>query len=310
MSLLISVITINLNNIDGLKRTVESLISQGSKSFEWVFIDGISTDGSCEYVKDLATSGQLKFPNKIISERDSGIYDAMNKGIINSEGSYLLFLNSGDCFRTNQSLEKFEYEYEIEKNLAFYSFAIELEGYGVKVTYPKMLREEFFWNSSLCHQSTFIKKTVFNNLGLYNTNYSIIADRYHFIVGIFKRGYRYKIINDFQMVIFNGDGISSTQFDLRIVERDMMFTEIFGSFTVRNLKELGYYRSLEQNRLIWQLMLTTIKCKNLLLARPKTFLKILKKIILKDNPKERNFIQRGIVCFIQKKLKKKKIEVL
>ena len=309
MSKLISIITVNLNNLHGLKKTVESLVGQGSENFEWVFVDGVSADGSWEYVQEMANSGQFQFPIKLTSEKDSGIYDAMNKGIMRSEGEYILFLNSGDSFRTNYSLQKFEEEYELEKDLAFYSFAIELEGYGVQVTYPTELREEFFWNSSLCHQSTFIHKSVFENLGLYNTNYRIIADRYHFIEGIFKHGYRYKIINEFHLVIFNGDGISSTQYALRVAEIERMFTEIFGPFVVRNLIELGYYKSLEKNRLIWRGMLALIRWKSSIVVGVERVVQFFKKLIVGNSPQNRNAIQRGIVGLVQNFVKKKKIKI-
>lgn len=87
----LSIITVNLNNKDGLQKTIESVISQTCKDFEWIIIDGGSVDGSKDIIE--------KYSKEIdywVSESDQGIYHAMNKGILRSHGEYLLFLNSGD----------------------------------------------------------------------------------------------------------------------------------------------------------------------------------------------------------------------
>src|SRR5687768_15687660 len=96
----ISVITINLNNQIGLRKTLESVVNQTSESFEYIVVDGSSTDGSVEVLN--------KYKDRIAhlrSEKDTGIYHAMNKGIKLAKGEYLLFLNSGDWLADNRSLE-------------------------------------------------------------------------------------------------------------------------------------------------------------------------------------------------------------
>ena len=87
----LSIITINYNNRDGLQKTIESVVSQSFKDFEWIVIDGGSNDGSRELIERYAESISYW-----VSEPDKGIYNAMNKGIKASNGDYLLFLNSGD----------------------------------------------------------------------------------------------------------------------------------------------------------------------------------------------------------------------
>ena len=87
----LSVITINFNNAIGLEKTIKSVIEQKFTDFEFVIIDGDSSDGSKEIIK--------KYSNKIsywVSEKDKGIYNAQNKGIERAIGEYCLFLNSGD----------------------------------------------------------------------------------------------------------------------------------------------------------------------------------------------------------------------
>ena len=92
----LSVITINFNNRDGLRKTIESVVKQTYKDFEYIIIDGGSTDGSVDVIKEYA--------DKIdywVSEPDKGIYNAMNKGIDVAKGEYCIFMNSGDVFFSN-----------------------------------------------------------------------------------------------------------------------------------------------------------------------------------------------------------------
>ena len=109
----LSIITINRNNADGLRQTMESVLSQKcAKPFEYIIIDGASTDGSVDVIKEFLS--KKKYASKIsywVSEKDSGIYNAMNKGIAHSNGVLVGILNSGDTFKENA----FENLYELNK---------------------------------------------------------------------------------------------------------------------------------------------------------------------------------------------------
>ena len=91
--MLVSVITINYNNCRGLHQTILSVVHQEYQNFEFIVIDGGSTDGSLDVIKDY--SENITF---WVSEKDRGIYHAMNKGVAQAHGDYCLFMNSGDCF--------------------------------------------------------------------------------------------------------------------------------------------------------------------------------------------------------------------
>ena len=96
----LSIITVNLNNKAGLQKTIESVFSQTFTDYEYLVIDGGSEDGSKELIK--------KYENKFVywvSEKDKGIFNAMNKGILKASGEYLLFLNSGDYFYDSAVLD-------------------------------------------------------------------------------------------------------------------------------------------------------------------------------------------------------------
>ena len=95
-----SIITINYNNADGLDHTIESVISQSCADYEFIIIDGGSTDNSIDVIR--------KSEDKIdywVSEKDAGIYNAMNKGASCAHGDYCIFMNSGDCFYNRAVLE-------------------------------------------------------------------------------------------------------------------------------------------------------------------------------------------------------------
>ncbi|HEA8822337.1 TPA: glycosyltransferase, partial [Escherichia coli] len=91
----ITVITINYNNAEGLSKTIASVEKQTNKEFEYLIIDGGSEDNSIEHAKKSVIC------TKIISEKDNGIYDAMNKGASLAKGEYIIFTNSGDELRKN-----------------------------------------------------------------------------------------------------------------------------------------------------------------------------------------------------------------
>ena len=97
----LSIITINYNNKAGLDKTILSVIDQTDKSFEFLVIDGGSDDGSKELIKKY--SKEIAYS---VSEKDHGIYNAQNKGVLKATGDYCLFLNSGDCLESNDTLKK------------------------------------------------------------------------------------------------------------------------------------------------------------------------------------------------------------
>lgn len=97
-----SIITINLNNSVGLKKTAESIVSQSCRDYEWIVIDGGSTDGSMDVI-----NSYFNIIAYSVSEPDQGIYNAMNKGVEASNGDYLIFLNSGDCLYNKDVLADF-----------------------------------------------------------------------------------------------------------------------------------------------------------------------------------------------------------
>ena len=169
----LSVITINYNNLQGLADTIKSVESQSVRDFEWIVVDGASTDGSRALIEkhsDNITSW--------VSEPDSGIYNAMNKGIRMSSGEYLLFLNSGDMFADDQVVAKVLSELTGEDFI--FGNIYHSDKLGVKAFNEKYIngRDMAFMltTSSLPHQSTFIHRSVFERYGFYREDLRIVSD--------------------------------------------------------------------------------------------------------------------------------------
>lgn len=200
----ISIITINLNNRAGLEKTINSVLNQTFTNFEYIIIDGNSIDGSRDIL--LSVSNKLAY---WISEPDLGIYNAMNKGIIRSEGEYLLFLNSGDCFHNNEVLEKiFTNDQGSFDIITGDLYQIYPNGKKIYSEMPERITAKYLYNNFLSHPSTFIKKAVFLKHGLFDESYKIAGDHAFFVKIFFMDSINYChkkiVISDYTM-----DGISS-----------------------------------------------------------------------------------------------------
>ena len=165
----LSIITINYNNLEGLKRTYESVVSQTCQDFEWIIIDGGSTDGSKEFIEE----HQAQFAYWC-SEPDKGIYNAMNKGIVKATGEYLNFMNSGDCFYDEHTLEKV-FSQELMADLVYGDWIrVYPDHEEYKAAPPKAFYATVFFDN-VCHQAMFIKCNVLRQRG-YDDNMYILAD--------------------------------------------------------------------------------------------------------------------------------------
>jgi glycosyltransferase involved in cell wall biosynthesis len=171
MSPILSIITINLNNVSGLVKTILSVRNQTFKNFEYLIIDGKSTDGSLEVIRE--NSDLLAF---WISEQDTGVYQAMNKGIKKACGDYLLFLNSGDFLFDDTVLQKVFSE-KHSKDIIACGVNIVKNNKTMTTTLPdKPITFSSLYLKGLNHQSTFIKKDLFDKLGLYDEEFVYHGD--------------------------------------------------------------------------------------------------------------------------------------
>lgn len=213
----LSIITINYNNLEGLKKTAESVLSQTWRDFEWIIVDGGSTDGSKEYIESLArslsegtaidgvqwsvdrfslpgfTASDMKgvfeestsFASSPMvsnhsqrmlwcSEPDSGVYNAMNKGIVKASGEYLNFMNSGDCFCENSTLDKV-FRQGCDADVLFGDWFIQFSDYSELKKFDIASGIYSLYVNNICHQAMFIRTLILKNKG-YDESFSMLAD--------------------------------------------------------------------------------------------------------------------------------------
>ena len=221
----LSIITINYNNLEGLKKTVESVINQSWKEFEFIVIDGGSTDGSAAYIES-----QSKNIDYWVSEADKGIYNAMNKGIAKATGEYLLFLNSGDHLYNNEVIKENLQDFK-DHDLIYFNVHILGETISEILKHPDKLRFSDFFLNGLNHQSVLIKKELFETVGLYDENLKIVSDWKFFILALFVYNCSYININK-TLSTYYIDGISSQLKEDHLNERKQVLSEYFGAFTL------------------------------------------------------------------------------
>jgi glycosyltransferase involved in cell wall biosynthesis len=242
----LSIITINFNDKVGLEKTFESVLNQTFRHFEYIVIDGGSSDGSKEVIE--------KHQDNIsywVSEKDNGIYNAMNKGIRAATGEFVIFMNSGDVFQNEKVLAEVENELTSEFDI-YYGDCYRVKGDRCKRwSFPDHLSFSYFYSSSLSHQSTFIRRSLFHNLFLYNEDFRIVSDWEFFIYAICKANVPYKHLN---AVISNFDftGISSNKKNEKIDkgERELVLQKHFPMF-VEDYKGLGKFHSKRMQQVIY-----------------------------------------------------------
>lgn len=197
----LSIITINYNNTSGLKRTMQIVFDQTFQDYEYIIIDGDSNDGSVDIIKENETN--LSY---WISEKDSGIFNAMNKGIKVSKGKYLLFLNSGDVLTSKFALGEFINHPFFKGHIIYGDYKFDK---GEKI-YPDVLYPAYFMKTSLPHQSTFFKRDVFKEMGLYDEKYKIGADRAYYIKCYLSEKFKFQHVPYF-LTHFDLSGVSNSK---------------------------------------------------------------------------------------------------
>lgn len=216
--MLFSIITVTRNHRDGLKRTAASVTAQTFRDFEWIVIDGASTDGT---IDDFAA-----YPAQIVSEADLGPYDAMNKGVDRARGDYLIFMNAGDVFAYNDSLQKIAHA---TRNSPDFIYGDALEIVDEKpVLKPARSHEKIPRGMFTHHQAMIYKRAAIGSLR-YDLNYKIAAD-YDFTLRFLLQRPTVSYLNQ-PLCIFESGGLSqlnaglgrSEQFKIRSMAKSSTF---------------------------------------------------------------------------------------
>jgi len=270
----LSIITINYNNLEGLKKTAESVLSQTWRDFEWIIVDGGSTDGSTEYVEELAkilsqetlslqgSDGDgLPWPTERFfmpgftvedlkkvgnpqpttlysqpslfwcSEPDKGIYNAMNKGIVQASGEYLNFMNSGDRFFEKDSISKVFQDITCSVDI-IYGNCEYVDNYHSVIKAPtERLSLVWLFDSTIFHQASFIKASLLK-CG-YDEKYKIISDWKQWVVWFLEgKDFLYK---DMCIASFDVNGISNTDSKLVDRERELIWKELLPEVVITEI---------------------------------------------------------------------------
>ena len=227
----LSVITINYNNKVGLEKTIKSVICQTFKDFEYIIIDGGSTDGSVDVIK--------KYEDNInywVSEKDNGIYHAMNKGVKVAKGDYCLFMNSADKIYKKTTLQEV-FVQPLSEDIIYGHIVSDgqLRSPVEKITFLNFLTH------TLCHQSTFIKRNLLME-NPYDEKLKIISDWKFFFQELIFNNVSYRRINTV-IADFDTNGVSMNNQEKLKKEREeelkhllspIMYEEIYKYFGVND----------------------------------------------------------------------------
>lgn len=179
----ISVITVAFNARDALEKTIASILLQDTDDFEYVVVDGGSTDGTLDAVNASAPFFTRRgIPLKVVSERDNGIYHAMNKGLALAGGEFINFLNAGDRYATPTVLNEV-----ISLRSADYvcgaAATVDAAGEILGVAIPNLEsgRRSFLGDCGICHQAWFQRRSL---APLFKSSWEMAAD-YRWIIDCF-----------------------------------------------------------------------------------------------------------------------------
>lgn len=225
----LTIITINRNNVTGLEKTMQSVLSQSRRDFEYVVVDGASTDDSVNVIRQLAPAFRERL--KWVSETDKGIYNAMNKGIGMATGEYIQVLNSGDRLVSPEVvetmcdvLEKENYPSILYGNmLKDFPDGHVIRDKGFEGRDITMLD---FYNGTLNHSSAYIRRSLFGKYGLYNESMRIVSDWEWYLKAIILGGEK-PVYTDLDVTLFDMTGISETNKELGRTERAQILSRIF-----------------------------------------------------------------------------------
>lgn len=193
---------------------MDSVRDQSWQDFEHVVIDGNSTDNSLDIIKSY-TYKNLNWT----SEPDTGIYNAMNKGIDRADGKYLLFLNSGDILENKETLSKVLNFFTSEKSIMSGNVIFKKENSQRLRQHPEKMTFSYLVGNAISHPSTFIKRDLFETYGKYDENLKIVSDWAFFLKVLGLNNESYIRIPE-TISVFDATGISSVKENLDLVNKE------------------------------------------------------------------------------------------
>lgn len=214
----LSIITINYNNKKGLQRTINSILSQTYRDFEWIVIDGGSNDGSIDLIREYENHFSYW-----CSEPDKGVYNAQNKGIALAKGEYLNFMNSGDEFYEKETLEKV-FRTNIDSDIIYGDWMHVFPNNKTLIQEaPKEMSLMYIFTDNICHQAMFIKSYILKEKG-FDENLKIFSDWLRWReVAIEKKTFTYV---PYVICRYEAGGLSGTSSPQNTYERSILYSLI------------------------------------------------------------------------------------
>ena len=239
--MILSIITINRNNAVGLEKTMRSVAAQTFKEFEYIVIDGASTDGSVEVIKNL----ELEFAHlKWVSEPDAGIYNAMNKGLRMASGNYIQILNSADCLAAPEVTERMLEELEKQGNLSIlYGNMVKCFPDGRKMVDKCFAGQEItmlgMYTGTLNHDPAYIRRDLFEKYGYYDESLKIVSDWKWYLQALILGDEKPQYV-DLDVTLFDMTGISETNKELDKKEREMVLEQLFPKVIIADYERFAF----------------------------------------------------------------------
>jgi len=220
-----TLITVCYNAESCIEATIKSVVNQNYKKFEYIIIDGGSTDNTLKIIKKY--KGDI---DVIISEQDKGIYDAMNKGLSKARGQFVNFLNAGDKFCSNDILGLVEKEITKDIKIISGDFNLFSNNTMIKpIKTRKLILENLKKDFYACHQSIFIHKSIATN---YDTSFKIKAD-YKWVLNALEQINNEQVCKmNIALVNYDANGYSNENFVNNLLELIRLHYQTFGTLRV------------------------------------------------------------------------------
>ena len=230
---LFSIITINYNDKAGLLKTMTSVLNQDFQDYEYIIIDGGSSDGSKELIESYLEKPEYKSHITFwCSEPDKGIYNAMNKGLSHATGQFINMMNSGDALCEN-ILTKLAPIAEQHKNEILYGAVNLIENEKFVMAFGRCA--ETLPQNMIAHQSCFVPNDIYKKYGFYDESFKIVSDYEKFLC-FFKNNEKFFYTN---LIIadYNNEGISTSNLE-EVDKENIIIRKKYGYYIEPSKKEL------------------------------------------------------------------------
>lgn len=252
--MMLSIVTVCFNAENMIQKTINSVLAQTSTNFEYIFIDGMSTDTTMKIINQNKSLFEKRgIPVTVISEKDNGIYDAMNKATRIAQGEWINFLNAGDIYHDDTVVRNMERELCDETRDIVVGKIVYIEGYLGRTYYHEAL-ENIKKRMIFCHQAIFARVELFK-VKSFDTSYKYSAD-YDWILKLYLDGREIKLI-DLIVAYYDSTGASNQN-------RDRTLSEVE---TIRSKKGLIEKEPITESNISLKYKIYRTISKNFVLAK-------------------------------------------